>query len=84
MFDLATYRLKRAQWVLVLALSAAIILVFYWYSGLTFGFKMDIDHCKWIKWRKDWDWDCVNLGDNNATASVDPQIAVNSANIPLE
>ncbi|ORY50482.1 PMT-domain-containing protein [Rhizoclosmatium globosum] len=65
LFDLVTLRLPRpVKLVLACTIMAITILIFLDYSPLSYGFLMHKRHCERLKWRRDWDWSCINSIDD--------------------
>ncbi|KAJ3050811.1 hypothetical protein HK097_008188 [Rhizophlyctis rosea] len=62
-FDTATRRLGTAtQSLAALFVAAAAVWMFYEFSPLTYGTVMTKEHCKRLKWRSRWDFDCNRIG----------------------
>ncbi len=56
-FDILSYKLKGAQFLVGVLLAAGVIAVFSLYAPLTFGYPQSVELCKRIKLRSGWDWD---------------------------
>jgi len=57
-------RVKYANWIVPLVISILSIITFYIYSPFTYGTFMSTKHCKRMRLRSTWDWDC-NYYDKN-------------------
>jgi len=58
-------RIRYANWIVPILISILSIITFYYYSPYTYGTFMTTKHCKRMKLRSTWDWDC-DYFDKNA------------------
>jgi dolichyl-phosphate-mannose-protein mannosyltransferase len=64
--ETVTKQIKLVRWLVPAALTVASFISFILYSPLTYGTFMTTKHCKMLKLRSTWDWDCEYYDKNAA------------------